>query len=230
LHKILIKEITNTIRPKGFYDINDELKQIFLTGKFVGFNENLINEDDHDKKICKNSPYLPPNTKKFTMFFELDVFMKFSNNILTIEEKNLGDFKQRPYTNEFFKKFENDYEFVIFTELDENLAKKVANKIGIEEFVDHILPKEYLTLTENKVYKDLKNTGRSLDNSLILETDPGKFKNFKENGIWIEKWTEQEEKNYLEFFINLIDRIKGENLVFNLKRVRDYMIRRLTGR
>ena len=48
--------------------------------------------------------------------------------------------------------------------------------------------------------------------------------------IWIEKWTENEEKDGLEFFMKLLNQIKGENLRLNLKRFRDFTIRKITTR
>ena len=231
LHKILIKEITKTIRPNGFFDKNDQLKQIFMTGKFMGFAEKCNNRDDNEVEAepKKNIPYLPENKKKYTIFFELDVFINFPDEMMNMNEKSLSkEFKKRPLTDEFFRSLRKDYEFVLFTRLDHKIASQILIDTDIQKYVDHLLSNDFLTSDKNKLIKDLRNTGRPLEKCLILETKPEKFKIFKENGIWIEKWKENEEKNSLEFFIKLLNQIKGENLILNLKRFRDFTIRKIT--
>lgn len=232
LHKILIKEITRTIRPKGFFDKNDQLRQIFMTGKFMGFDDKNHNKDNNEpptenKKL--NIPYLPEATKKYTIFFEFDVFISFTEDMINLNGKSWNyKFTKRPLTDEFFRTLRKDYEFVIFTILDQKIANQIMVEADIEKYVDHLLSNDFLTSENDKAMKDIRNTGRTLEKSLILETKPEKFKNFKEIGIWIEKWTGNEEKDSLEFFIKLLNQIKGDNLRLNLKRFRDFTIRKIT--
>ena len=103
-------------------------------------------------------------------------------------EDEEGYYMIRPGCSKFLKDLSKLYEIVVFTAAMPDYADWILDQIDEPGYIAHRLYRQHCTPQEDYAIKDLRNLGRDLRRTLIVDNLAENFQETPENGIWVESW------------------------------------------
>lgn len=94
----------------------------------------------------------------------------------------------RPGCSKFLKELSRLYEIVVFTAAMPDYADWILDQIDEPGYIAHRLYRQHCTPQEDYAIKDLRNLGRDLRRTLIVDNLAENFQETPDNGIWVESW------------------------------------------
>ena len=180
----IIKSLIKILKPAGFFQEKDQMKEIFLTGTFATLNiENIDFEVSAQKNL--EPPLLPPiKNYQYSLVLELEGVLLISY----LNEENDVCFKKRPGVDKFLKEMSKFYEITIYTIASQEFLDKSINIFDDTETIKYRLNKDHNVKIKNQLVKDLNLLGRDLKRTIYVDWNVENFQLQPENGIFIKKW------------------------------------------
>ena len=148
-------------------------------------------------------PYLPPLNEEifedemitYTLVLDLDETLIHYE----CDEDDEDYYLIRPGAIKFLRDLSIDFEIVIFTAAMPEYADSILNNLDENNvFIKHRLYRQHTTPTEDYAIKDLRNLGRPLETTIIVDNLAENFlATTPNNGIWVESWYDDMEDNVL---------------------------------
>lgn len=127
-----------------------------------------------------SAPYLPDyGCDKYTLVLDLDE---------TLVHKHENLYLIRPGAKEFVQVLKDYFELVIFTASSPMHADKALQIVDPDNFIKLRLYRDKISVSDQKIYKDLSLLGRDLKKTIIVDNLAENFKAQPDNGICIETW------------------------------------------
>ncbi|GET92776.1 hypothetical protein, conserved [Leishmania tarentolae] len=153
--------------------------------------ENLFDEktDDDDGELLKRrEPTMllkgkkliaPPSdgTKRYTIVFDLDETVVYARD---------GPLYARAYLKDLFRFMKDDFEVIIWTAGERDYAKCILEEINEDHIIQHLVYRHEKWFREEDYTKDLRQLGRDLHYTLMIENTPDCVRANPENGIIVE--------------------------------------------
>lgn len=139
------------------------------------------------EKCEKNEkfPFLPEGQKEYTLVLDLDETL-----VHYIDSQSQGKFLTRPYVHEFLQNMSKHFEIVIFTAAIKTYADWILDELDKSSLISHRLYRNHTIPAGNYFIKDLKQLGRDLAKTIIVDNVSENFQLQNENGILIKSWYE----------------------------------------
>ncbi|AYU83065.1 hypothetical protein, conserved [Leishmania donovani] len=153
--------------------------------------ENLFEEktDDDDGELLKRrEPTMllkgkkliaPPSdgTKRYTVVFDLDETVVYARD---------GPLYARAYLKDLFRFMKDDFEVIVWTAGERDYAKCILEEINEDHIIQHLVYRHEKWFREEDYTKDLRQLGRDLNYTLMIENTPDCVRANPENGIIVE--------------------------------------------
>ncbi|CAG9582614.1 conserved hypothetical protein [Leishmania major strain Friedlin] len=153
--------------------------------------ENLFEEktDDDDGELLKRrEPTMllkgtkliaPPSdgTKRYTVVFDLDETVVYARD---------GPLYARAYLKDLFRFMKDDFEVIVWTAGERDYAKCILEEINEDHIIQHLVYRHKKWFREEDYTKDLRQLGRDLNYTLMIENTPDCVRANPENGIIVE--------------------------------------------
>ncbi len=94
----------------------------------------------------------------------------------------------RPGCSKFLKELSKHFEIVVFTAAMPDYADWILDQIDEPGYIASRLYRQHCTPQEDFAIKDLRNLGRDLRRTIIVDNLAENFQETPENGIWVESW------------------------------------------
>jgi CTD small phosphatase-like protein 2 len=196
---------------KNFY-ITNIYKENSIYGYLYPFsltdnNDNNNNDFIHEKLIYNNKK----NTKKFTLFLGLeDILINYK---LDNESELKGTLILRPGLIPFLREIHKFFEIIIFSLSKKQLADYLINSIDKKnQFFDYRLFRENFSIVNDEFIIDLSQINRPLSKILIISNIPQIYKLYKDNGIYLQSyWEENLKDKVLGQLMSILKNIANEN-------------------
>ena len=196
---------------KNFY-ITNIYKENSIYGYLYPFsltdnNDNNNNDFIHEKLIYNNKK----NTKKFTLFLGLeDILINYK---LDNESELKGTLILRPGLIPFLREIHKFFEIIIFSLSKKQLADYLINSIDKKnQFFDYRLFRENFSIVNDEFIIDLSQINIPLSKILIISNIPQIYKLYKDNGIYLQSyWEENLKDKVLGQLMSILKNIANEN-------------------
>ena len=139
------------------------------------------------EKCEKNEkfPFLSEGKMEYTLVLDLDETL-----VHYIDSQSQGKFLTRPYAREFLLRMSKHFEIVIFTAAIKTYADWILDELDETRLISHRLYRNHTKPAGNYFIKDLKQLGRDLAKTIIVDNVSENFQLQNENGILIKSWYE----------------------------------------
>lgn len=115
--------------------------------------------------------------RRYTLVLDLDETVVYARN---------GPLYTRAYLRDFLSAIKDDFEVIVWTAGDREYAKNVLAGINVGHVVDHLIYRHRKWFNEEDYTKDLRQLGRDLDYTIIVENTPDCVRRNPGNGIIVE--------------------------------------------
>lgn len=159
-------------------------------------------------------PFLPEGLMEYTLVLDLDETL-----VHYIDSQSQGKFLTRPYVHEFLEKMSKHFEIVIFTAAIQTYADWILNELDQHNYISHRLYRNHTIPAGNYFIKDLKQLGRNLAKTIIVDNVSENFQLQNENGILIKSWYEDPNDNALAELAPFLEAIS----LNKIQDVREYL-------
>ncbi|CAJ1036535.1 TFIIF-stimulated CTD phosphatase, putative [Leishmania guyanensis] len=153
--------------------------------------ENLFEEkkDDDDGELLKRrEPTMllkgkkliaPPSdgTKRYTVVFDLDETVVYARD---------GPLYARAYLKDLFRFIKDDFEVIVWTAGERDYAKCILEEINEDHIIQHLVYRHEKWFREEDYTKDLRQLGRDLNYTLMIENTPDCVRANPQNSIIVE--------------------------------------------
>lgn len=121
----------------------------------------------------------PPSdgTKKYTVVFDLDETVVYARD---------GPLYARAYLKDLFRSIKDDFEVIVWTAGERDYAKCVLEEINEDHIIDHLVYRHKKWFNEEDYTKDLRQLGRDLNYTIMIENTPDCVRANPQNGIIVE--------------------------------------------
>ncbi|TNV73858.1 hypothetical protein FGO68_gene15839 [Halteria grandinella] len=186
-------------------------------------------------KALVTIPYLPPipnfllsSQPIFTLVLDLDETLIHlecddeddQDNGNQTEHEDGVYYLIRPGTIRFLNELSKYYEIVIFTAAMPDYADWIMDNVDRHRVVSHRLYRQHTSPHEDYAIKDLRNLGRSLERTIIIDNLEENFMHTTPtNGIWVESWYDDMDDNVLELLTPFLKRIVQSNMVQDVRQL-----------
>lgn len=153
--------------------------------------ENLFEErttEDEGELLKRREPTMlrrgkklvaPPfdGTKKYTVVFDLDETVVYARD---------GPLYARAYLKDLFRSIKDDFEVIVWTAGERDYAKCVLEEINEDHIIQHLVYRHKKWFNEEDYTKDLRQLGRDLNYTIMIENTPDCVRANPQNGIIVE--------------------------------------------
>ncbi|KAG5466842.1 hypothetical protein LSCM1_01019 [Leishmania martiniquensis] len=153
--------------------------------------ENLFEdktEDDEGELLKRREPTMQLNgqkliapasdgTKRYTVVFDLDETVVYARD---------GPLYARAYLKDLFRFMKDDFEVIVWTAGERDYAKCILEEINEDHIIKHLVYRHAKWFREEDYTKDLRQLGRDLNYTLMIENTPDCVRANPQNGIIVE--------------------------------------------
>ncbi|KAG5492679.1 hypothetical protein JKF63_01258 [Porcisia hertigi] len=152
--------------------------------------ENLFEKkkEDNDELLRRRKPTMlvkgkqlvaPPSdgTKRYTVVFDLDETVVYARN---------GPLYARAYLKDLFRFIKDDFEVIVWTAGERDYAKCVLEEINEDHIIEHLVYRHEKWFHGENYTKDLRQLGRDLNYTLMIENTPDCVRANPQNSIIVE--------------------------------------------
>lgn len=161
------------------------------------------------------------NSEPYCLVLDLDeTLIHFEiDETVDPEAEEPGYYLIRPGAIKFLKELSEYYEIVVFTAAMPDYADWILDNVDRAGHISHRLYRQHTTPHEDYAIKDLKNLGRDLSKTIIIDNLAENF-NYTTplNGIWVESWYDDMDDIVLSLLIPFL-----KEIVINQLDVRDVL-------
>ena len=157
----------------------------------TGTDDQDYQEELRQLRATVKIPYLEPlpeNLKMFTLVLDLDETLIHFQPPSQDEPDEEGFYMIRPGCNKFLRELSKHYEIVVFTAAMPDYADWILDQIDEVGYVASRLYRQHCTPKDDYAIKDLRNLGRDLRKTIIVDNLAENFSMTPTNGIWVESW------------------------------------------
>lgn len=152
------------------------------------FQEKRANADDDGELLKRREPTMlqrgkkliaPPSdgTKRYTIVFDLDETVVYARD---------GPLYARAYLKDLFRSIRDDFEVIVWTAGERDYAKCILEEINEDHIIEHLVYRHEKWFREEDYTKDLRQLGRDLHYTLMIENTPDCVRANPQNGIIVE--------------------------------------------
>ncbi|KAG5467382.1 hypothetical protein CUR178_01025 [Leishmania enriettii] len=116
-------------------------------------------------------------TKRYTVVFDLDETVVYARD---------GPLYARAYLKDLFRFMKDDFEVIVWTAGERDYAKCILEEINEDHIVKHLVYRHEKWFREEDYTKDLRQLGRDLNYTLMIENTPDCVRANPQNGIIVE--------------------------------------------
>lgn len=130
--------------------------------------------------MLKGRQLIPPAThlaRKYTVVFDLDETVVYARN---------GPLYARAYLKDLFRAIKDDFEVIVWTAGVREYAKTVLEEINEDHIVKHLVYRHEKWFNEDDYTKNLRQLGRDLDYTIMIENTPDCVRANPQNSIIVE--------------------------------------------
>ena len=164
-----------TLPPKGSELLRENL-----------FEENA--DEDEGELLKRREPTMlrkgrklvaPSNdgAKKYTVVFDLDETVVYARN---------GPLYARAYLKDLFRSIKDDFEVIVWTAGERDYAKCILEEINEDHIIQHLVYRHKKWFNEEDYTKDLRQLGRDLNYTIMIENTPDCVRANPQNSIIVE--------------------------------------------
>jgi hypothetical protein len=153
--------------------------------------ENLFEEnadEDEGELLKRREPTMlrrgkklvaPPHdeSKKYTVVFDLDETVVYARD---------GPLYARAYLKDLFRSIKDDFEVIVWTAGERDYAKCILEEINEDHIIQHLVYRHKKWFNEEDYTKDLRQLGRDLNYTIMIENTPDCVRANPQNGIIVE--------------------------------------------
>lgn len=144
-----------------------------------------VPEDGNDELLKRREPTMlqkgkklvaPPTetAKRYTLVLDLDETLVYARD---------GPLYARAYLKDFLHAIKDSFEVIVWTAGEREYAKNVLAEINEELIIQHLIYRNRNWFNEEDYTKDLKQLGRDMNYTIIVENTPDCVRANPENGI-----------------------------------------------
>eukprot|EP00796_Vickermania_ingenoplastis_P005309 gene5309-3811_t len=159
----------------------------------------VVDQDSSDEDLLQRrqptmlpsgEQLIPPRDekKRYSIVFDLDETVVYGRD---------GPLYARAFLKHLFRSIANDFEVIVWTASDRDYAKNVLEAINKDHVIQHLVYRHSKWFTEDNYTKDLKQLGRSLDSTIIIENTPDCIRQNPQNGIIVKDFEIQKDEGQL---------------------------------
>ncbi|KAK7195710.1 TFIIF-stimulated CTD phosphatase [Novymonas esmeraldas] len=116
-------------------------------------------------------------TKRYTVVFDLDETVVYARD---------GPLYARAYLKDLFRSIKDDFEVIVWTAGERDYAKCILEEINEDHTIQHLVYRHAKWFREEDYTKDLRQLGRDLNYTLMIENTPDCVRANPQNGIIVE--------------------------------------------
>ncbi|KPI90252.1 hypothetical protein ABL78_0634 [Leptomonas seymouri] len=116
-------------------------------------------------------------TKKYTVVFDLDETVVYARD---------GPLYARAYLKDLLRSIKDDFEVIVWTAGERDYAKCILEEINEDHIIEHLVYRHKKWFNEEDYTKDLRQLGRDLNYTIMIENTPDCVRANPQNGIIVE--------------------------------------------
>ncbi|KPA86242.1 hypothetical protein ABB37_00475 [Leptomonas pyrrhocoris] len=116
-------------------------------------------------------------SKKYTVVFDLDETVVYARD---------GPLYARAYLKDLFRSIKDDFEVIVWTAGERDYAKCILEEINEDHIIQHLVYRHKKWFNEEDYTKDLRQLGRDLNYTIMIENTPDCVRANPQNGIIVE--------------------------------------------